>query len=368
MKRQSNPLAGLMGSLGGSLGSASKPSKILSLTPEINNLAKRDRIIWGPFDFAAANVSVSFLISPFPLLTPISPFLYSFLKETQLTTPQKSTTKKPAVPGMQMDPNGQVLMKRLSGFCSDCNVVHGSAFIANADGSRVDVKDGAYLHHLLVLSTQKRVGSYYNCSRSDSADSATPGFPSSYFLGSGVDQSEYYFTTPDGKYNSGYYIGKNEQFLMQTEIVNYSPKPQKWYIAADVEYTAGRPEGAEDVSVTDFNVVSCSGFLEAGYHPPNGEAKFAKTSPKFIMSRDGTILHAMGHLHDGGTNIQLLLNGKLVCDSVATYGGPRGTFLNGDGSKWETISSMSSCRDPIRVKKGDVMTLVSVYDTDLHPL
>jgi hypothetical protein len=265
-----------------------------------------------------------------------------------------------------MDPNGQVLLKRVNGFCTDCTVVQGSAFIAKEDGSRVDIAEGAYLHHLLIININKSVRSFYNCAIAD--DPPTKGSPSSYFLGSGVDDSEYYFTTPDGKYNSGYYIGKTDQFMLQAEIVNYNPKPQKWYIAADVEYTPGKGVGVEDVSVTDFNVVTCSGFIDAGYHPPKGEAQYAKTSPKFILSQDGTILRALGHLHDGGTNIQLLINGKLVCDSRATYGGAQGTLVNEDGSKWESISSMSSCRDPVPVKKGDVMTIVSVYDTSLHPL
>jgi hypothetical protein len=156
--------------------------------------------------------------------------------------------------------------------------------------------------------------------------------------------------------------------MMQSEIVNYNPKPQKWYIAADIEYVQGRPAGSEDVSVTDFNVNNCMGFIDAGYRPPAGAAQYSKTSPKFIISQDGTILNAMGHLHDGGVKIQLLLNGKVVCNSVAQYGGEQGTLQNDNGSKWETISSMTSCREPIKVKKGDVMTMVSIYDTKLHPL
>jgi len=285
--------------------------------------------------------------------------------------------------GMQMDPNGQVILSRLSGFCTDCTVVHGSAYVAHVDGSRVDVKDGAYLHHLLVLNPTKKIESYYSCGK-DGAAPKQQGMQSSYFLGSGVDESEYFFTTPDGKYNSGYYVGKSDTFMMQSEIVNYSPEPQKWYIAADYEFVPGKPQGLEDVSVTDFNVVSCSGFLEAGYHPPNGAKKYAKTSRNFIMTRDGTILHAMGHLHgelvgipsrelilmnvDGGTNIQLYVNDKQVCDSKASYGGKQGTLVTETGAKWETISSMTSCRDPVPIKKNDVVTIKSIYDLELHPL
>ncbi|KAF2399753.1 hypothetical protein EJ06DRAFT_562046 [Trichodelitschia bisporula] len=299
----------------GQLANLVQPTKVEALPAKVRKGAKRQRLIWGPFDFVAGNATV------------------------------------PGMPGIQMDPHGQVTMRRLGGFCTDCTVIHGAAYVANADGGRVDVKEGAYLHHLLILNPTKRVPSYYTCSANGGAP-VSQTVPSSYFLGSGVDESEYFFTTPDGTYNSGYYVGSRDGFMMQSEIVNYNPEARRWYIAAEYEYELGKPAGAED----------------AGYQPPQGEARFNKTSPEFVIARDGTILHAMGHLHDGGTNIELLVNGRLVCDSRATYGGSQGTFVNADGSKWETISSMSNCRDPIRVKKGDVMSMISRYDTKLHPL
>ena len=36
--------------------------------------------------------------------------------------------------------------------------------------------------------------------------------------------------------------------------------------------------------------------------------------------------------------------------------------------KWETLSLMSTCVDPIQVKKGDQMTVTAYYDLSLHPL
>jgi hypothetical protein len=333
---------------------ATPPAKVQVHNPVVKSTATRKRMLWGPFDFAAANVR----------LTSCGCERQNCADEKQDTS--KAASALPGPSGFQMDPNGQMLLMRIKGFCSDCTVVQGSAFVAKEDGSRVDVAEGAYLHHLLIINVNKPRRSFYNCEVGDAPP--IKGVPSSYFLGSGVDNSEYYFTTPDGSYNSGYYIGVADQFVMQAEIVNYNPKPQKWYIAADIEYTPGKPAGAEDVSVTDFNVVGCSGFIDAGYYAPDGAAQWNKTSPKFILSQDGTILRALGHLHDGGTNVQLLVNGKVVCDSKATYGGAQGTLVNDDGSTWESISSMSSCHDPVPVKKGDVMTIVSAYDTDLHPL
>jgi hypothetical protein len=36
--------------------------------------------------------------------------------------------------------------------------------------------------------------------------------------------------------------------------------------------------------------------------------------------------------------------------------------------RWETLSLMSTCTDPIQVKKGDQMTVTAYYDLNLHPL
>ena len=63
----------------------------------------------------------------------------------------------------------------------------------------------------------------------------------------------------------------------------------------------------------------------------------------------------------------LYLNGKLICNSEAVYGGKQGTLIEG-GQKWETISRMQDCHDPFKVKKGDLLKMVAVYDTLKHPL
>jgi hypothetical protein len=63
-----------------------------------------------------------------------------------------------------------------------------------------------------------------------------------------------------------------------------------------------------------------------------------------------------------------LLNDKLICESRAEYGGPEGTFSREDGFKWEGISLMTPCDGPVDIKKGDVLTMVSTYDTSKRPL
>jgi hypothetical protein len=66
--------------------------------------------------------------------------------------------------------------------------------------------------------------------------------------------------------------------------------------------------------------------------------------------------------------MELFLNGKLICHSDAIYGGKGGTLTLDDGKKWDTISEMTDCMDVIKVKKGDLLKLKSIYDLKKHPL
>jgi hypothetical protein len=73
------------------------------------------------------------------------------------------------------------------------------------------------------------------------------------------------------------------------------------------------------------------------------------------------------HLQDGGLDIFLTINGKEVCDSRAQYGGEGHTGKTPDGHVWETIRVTSTCREPIKVIKGDKLYMEAHYDLGLHP-
>ena len=66
--------------------------------------------------------------------------------------------------------------------------------------------------------------------------------------------------------------------------------------------------------------------------------------------------YSEGHLHNGGEKVITYLNGKEICTSIAEYDGSNGIF------------GMSACDKPIKVKKGDVVSLKSVYDIVKHPM
>jgi hypothetical protein len=55
-------------------------------------------------------------------------------------------------------------------------------------------------------------------------------------------------------------------------------------------------------------------------------------------------------------------NGAIICESKPTYGG-----AGKEAGSWATIGSMAECNPPMRVKKGDKITIEAYYDFDSHP-
>jgi hypothetical protein len=141
-----------------------------------------------------------------------------------------------------MDPEGQTIWNTLNGFCSDCTVLHGSTYLADAEGKRLEAKDGAYLHHSLIVSHSRAEVPFWTCTEAGQAP-RKPVTGTSFFLAGGVDAQDHFFTTIDGKYNSGYYLPKGDIYSVEAEALNLKNTPQNWYLAAEIEYIPGKPPG-----------------------------------------------------------------------------------------------------------------------------
>jgi hypothetical protein len=105
-------------------------------------------------------------------------------------------------------------------------------------------------------------------------------------------------------------------------------------------------------------------------------------SPFDLLTTSMLITLFRGHLHDGGDHIVLKVNDKVVCDSKAIYSkDSRGPGASGHShgrrstdspnapaeENWEVITSMTQCTEPVPVKQGDKISMVSFYDGVKHP-
>jgi len=340
-KRQS----GLLGALGSMF--AKGPQRVTEVKPQIRSDATRNIARWGPYELPG-------------------------LKDTPMGNMTSHTRDGPGKrPGGAMDPNGFLVSNVVTGFCSNCTVLVGKVTITFEDGSEAGIDNGVYLHHVLFMDNLKTTQEFApfcpgNLSTMDAKKEWHP--VKSIFLSGGVEHFTVWYTTPNGKFESGYYVGAGKNpFMMTAEIVNYKPIPQKVYITVDYEYVRGK--FGDDALSTLLTVTGCEGLDKGGVGYFDDKPQNSKTSQAFPVLTDGTIINARGHLHDGGKEISLLLNDKKVCTSKATYGGASTAMMaTNDGKKWETISSMSACSDPIPVKRGDYLKMESVYDTAAHPL
>jgi hypothetical protein len=258
---------------------------------------------------------------------------------------------------LQMDPIGTQIARQVSGFCTNCTVLYTKAELRFENGTRATVEHGVYEHHVVMVDLAKRSMPFYLCS---GQKGFLGTFPADGFVVSGNDEAANWFTTTNGAFNSGYTVGENQMLAMQAELVNYKNESQQVYVTVDYEFVPTKPEGVADSSVSLFSVTGCA-FPD--YHRNASVKVYNMTSAVVPMPMDGFLINMKGHLHDGGDHIELQLNNRTICDSLAVYGTPQ----EQQGTKWAVIEKMTQCTEPVQVKKGDKLHMVSYYDTEKHP-
>jgi len=278
--------------------------------------------------------------------------------------------------------------------CKECSVLYGLVTLTDADGKHTGIANGTYLHHTASLTfgpgrEMDWTGGGFNCGPGETplmanigpgiaskkpkapkapglVRSLLPSFGVKVFLLGLNDGGANWYTDRSGKFKSGYYIRKFDQMFTEFEAMNYQPVPKQVYITMEVEYIPNRPKDYQDVAFVMPNVQDCKQKVD---FPVPGNV-FSKESKGWIVPYDGTIVSMLGHLHDGGTDIEFKLNNKSVCNSTASYGTQPDFVMKGSSSNdtWQALSHMVDCNDAQAVKKGDNLTITANYDLNKHPM
>jgi hypothetical protein len=139
------------------------------------------------------------------------------------------------------------------------------------------------LHHYGVFDIDKTGKQLTVCT------GLTPTRPS-LFTGGAEDKGDSYYTTPDGSFNSGYYIGRDDKILSVAQVVNYANKTQKVFAKLEVEYIPGKIKDALEVGIQSMSVTGCGLNLAI---MPNKDAKgLHMESQNFPVLHDGYIIGA----------------------------------------------------------------------------
>mmetsp|Transcript_34637 Transcript_34637/g.81666 ORF Transcript_34637/g.81666 Transcript_34637/m.81666 type:complete len:568 (+) Transcript_34637:215-1918(+) len=97
----------------------------------------------------------------------------------------------------------------------------------------------------------------------------------------------------------------------------------------------------------------------------NNKEPYQKTAISVVAPTGGVLVFGQSHLHTGGVNETLRLNGEVLCVSETLYGTDPDPATNARNEKNHLVQ-LSSCYDQIpekgiRFERGDVFTTESVY-------
>jgi len=152
------------------------------------------------------------------------------------------------------DTDSTEIRQRITGFCHNCTVLYGKSDIYTVENplERATIASGVYNHHLLILDPEKTsLLPWYICpGQKDLGRSKSAGF-----MIAGVAEAVNWFTTPDGEFKSGYYIGNKQQnFSLNAALVNYNEKESQVYVTTEVEWVPGKEAGVRDASMSLLSV------------------------------------------------------------------------------------------------------------------
>jgi hypothetical protein len=173
-----------------------------------------------------------------------------------------------------MDTSGTAYTHMAPDFPKDVTAVQMTSMYVLKDGTPATFgNSGLFSHHLVAVDYTKKPPTIAKC------PNGVPVEPQrvSMIAGSAEDRGDGIFSTLDGQFPSGYYIGKKDQIAMWMDMVNYRNESQDVYAQHDLHYIEGKPAATTeasaqlwDVGVCDGNaagIIHAVGFLFSSYLP-----------------------------------------------------------------------------------------------------
>ncbi|CZR60756.1 uncharacterized protein PAC_10652 [Phialocephala subalpina] len=241
--------------------------------------------------------------------------------------------------------------------CKDCLVTYIQAGLTYPNGTYANANTSLWLHHVVL----------YNLNNVDAVcpTNLITGVPGERFFASGNERSPANICI-NGTNNAGYYIGRNDTIGFLTELMNTEMVNQTAVVTIEYEYIPGLPASFSKVTPVWLDIAPC----DQGSEEPakNGSFQYTSTPWTAPANAAGRITCAIGHVHDGGTHIDIAKNNQSMCDAIAVYGGPgymdpMGNMVNMPGMTMGShISSLSECSTG-QLNVGDSLTVTAYYNT-----
>jgi hypothetical protein len=185
-----------------------------------------------------------------------------------------------------MDPAGTGYMYGAgSDFPRDVTLLYTKTDIMDEDMKRVDVKNGLYNHHNVWMDMGGTMIPMVGCGAKGASFTG-----SGVIMSGGTDGGDIRFTDPQGKLNSGFYIGKNDGISFMIDVVNYNNETKKVWQMSEIEYLPGKVEGALPVARQVIGLGMCNGIDSMSIRPPPGQKKFTLEGEGITLVKDGYLV------------------------------------------------------------------------------
>jgi hypothetical protein len=262
-----------------------------------------------------------------------------------------------------MDPAGTgYLYIMAEDFPRDITIIDSKSNVFDDKSRPIDREKGLYNHHNIFVDISTTTPPMMSCNGGKGFSS----IPTNVFMAGAADALYYSFTNKDASFKSGLYLAKDAPVVQMIDVVNYSDDNQVIYSISEMEYLPGKQEGYLRSVVTPVDFSICSGRTGIYMYQPKNKPQFTVESKNVSIGMDGYLLNTYAHLHDGGLDLAVKINGKEVCRSEALYGGPGHEGKNKNGTPWTIIRGTTMCDQPIQVHKGDKLDIAASFDMDKH--
>jgi len=256
----------------------------------------------------------------------------------------------------------------------DCMILAINAGLEYGDGTKVpNNPSGAWLHHVVVFNMGMQV-----------KDATCFGMMENLFE-SGNERTDFPFYIPQSGVKSAYHVRNSDTFVINTELMNLEDT-EKWaWLTMEYEYIEGFDPAWKEGKVVWMSVGPdrCTGDFGNPFGPTNLTRtqqplrdKFEEYSVPWTSPKDGLIIGANSHLHDGGIDTKVFLEDRHICTSTAKYAsggshahGAKMKRQMGSGASSEHISEQIPCifEKPMPLTKGQSLFIKCDYDFTKHP-
>ncbi|GIU85368.1 MAG: hypothetical protein KatS3mg008_2143 [Acidimicrobiales bacterium] len=242
---------------------------------------------------------------------------------------------------------GNVFVPNVAKPCTDCYITGMTARLTYTDGREANWNTDAQLHHMVLFNA--------GFGRSDATcGTSLLGFLGERFFAAGNERTPMRFPRP-----YGYYVGRFDTFNMIYELAGTSTQDQQVIIEMTYDWVPSSTPGMKRMDPVWLDIDQCG---DSEYEVPAGPSSRSWT---WRVNRPGKLIGLGGHLHDGGTWIDVVhrQTGQLLCRSFAFYGGDP-AYRDHHGV--DHLSAMWVCGEPngfpiAELQNGQEVTITAHY-------